>query len=389
MKYLTLILTLTLWATTTQAQTDNLRISGYLQGMPVQISADLPEPFDADSFWEYRLQNRLNLRYDIRSSLTFNWQMRTRFFAGDLVNELNVIPGFSYADLIDMDDGIVNLSWVIADRDKWLLHYIPDRLNLDWYSDDWRVTLGRQRINWGINTVTNPNDLFNIYSFYEFDYPERPGTDAVRIQYFIDWASRLEIAFSPAREMRNSVAAAMYGFNTRGYDVQLITGYYRSRLGMGGGWAGSIRESGFKGELMFFTDLEESDGNRSANFVAALSADHMFENSLFLIVEGLYNKDGGRDEFMLLGEPLSADNPSFSRFQFTTQGSYPFSPVWNGSLAAIWYPDESAVFISPSVTHSLTQDIDLNLLAQIFIGSDDSVFANAGSVAAGSLKWNF
>jgi hypothetical protein len=369
---------------------DDIRISGYFQAMPVWINADLPEPFDTDSFWEYRLQNRLNVRWDMSSSLTFNWQMRTRFFAGDLVNELNEIPGFRYADLIDIDDGIVNLSWVIADREKWMLHYIPDRLNLDWQNGDWRITAGRQRVNWGINMVTNPNDLFNIYSFYEFDYPERPGSDAIRIQHFIDWASRVEVAFRPARDMRNSVAAALYGFNTRGYDIQLITGYFQNRWTVGGGWAGNIRESGFKGEFMLFTDLEEDTaGNRETNFILALGADHMFENSIFLIVEGLYNSIGGRDEFLLLGEPLSADNPSFSRFQFTTQLSYPFNPLLNGSIAAIYYPDEDAVFISPSITYSLTQNTDLNVLTQLFLGSDDSVFANAGNVVAASLKWNF
>lgn len=391
MKNLILISILTLWGSAAAlAQSDNLRISGYVQGMPVWINADLPAPFNMDSFWEYRLQNRLNAVYNISSNLTFNWQMRTRFFAGDLVNELNDIPGFGYSDLIDMDDGFVDLSWVIADRDKWLLHYIPDRLNLDWFNDDWRITAGRQRINWGINTVTNPNDLFNIYSFYEFDYPERPGTDAIRIQHFINWASRIEVAYSPAKEFRNTVAAAMYVFNTRGYDVQVISGYYKNRLGIGGGWAGSIRQSGFKGEVMLFTDLEEStSGHRETNLVAAISADHMFDNSLFLIVEGLYNKNGGRDQFLLLGEPLSADNPSFSRFQFTATGNYPFSPVWNGSLAAIWYPDESALFLSPTVSRSVTQDIDLNILTQLFIGSDDSAFANAGNVVAASLKWNF
>ncbi len=389
MKCLTLILTLSLLAGAAHAQTDDFRISGYVQAMPVWISADLPEPFEQDSFWEYRLQNRLNVEWYMSSSLTFSWQMRTRFFAGDLVNDLNKIPGLGYADLIDVDDGFVNLSWMIADRDKWILHYIPDRLNLDWYTDDWRVTAGRQRINWGINMVSNPNDLFNIYSFYDFDYPERPGTDALRIQHFLDWASRIEFAYSPAREARNSVAAGMYAFNTRGYDVQLITGYYRHRFALGGGWAGSINQAGFKGEWMLFTDLEEDNGNRSTNFIAALSVDHMFENSLFLIIEGLFNKDGGQDEFLLLGDPLSADNPSFSRFQLTGSVDYPISPVWSGSFATIWYPDEQAVFISPSVTHSLTQNTDLILLTQLFIGSDESVFGNAGNVVAGSLKWNF
>ncbi|TVR15615.1 MAG: hypothetical protein EA391_10220 [Balneolaceae bacterium] len=390
MKTLITSLLLLIFVDSLNAQSDNLHISGYVQGMPVWISADLPEPFNTDSFWEYRLQNRLNVRYDISPSLTFNWQMRTRFFAGSLVNELNDIPGVRYSDLIDIDDGIVDLSWIIADRDTWLLHYIPDRLNIDWQNGDWRITAGRQRVNWGINMVSNPNDLFNIYSFYEFDYPERPGTDAIRIQHFIDWASRVEVAFSPARNMRNSVGAALYGFDVRGYDLQLIAGYFRHMFAAGGGWAGNIGESGFKGEVMFFSGLDKPPaGNRETNLVAALSVDHMFENSLFLVVEGLYNKEGGRDEFLLLGEPLAANNPSFSRYQLTTVGSYPFNPVWDGSLALIWYPDEGAVFLSPSITHSLTQDIDVNILAQIFAGSDDSVFSNAGSVIAGSVKWNF
>lgn len=331
MKKFILLLTLSLWAISVSAQMNKLDINGYVQGMPVWISAELPPPFEDDSFWEYRLQNRLNVRYDFSPDLTFNWQMRTRFFAGDLVNE---IPG--YADLIDTDDGYVNLSWMITEQDSWFLHYITDRLNLDWDKDDWKITVGRQRVNWGINTVTNPNDLFNIYSFYDFDYPERPGTDAIRIQHFLDWASRIEFAYRPARDARNSVAAGMYAFNTNGYDIQLITGYYRHRWTLGGGWAGSLDQVGFKGEWMIFTDLEETDGSRDTNIIAALSADYMFENSLFLVVEGLFNKDGGRGELLLLGEPLSADNPSFSRYQFTTQITYPFSPIFQGSLAGIY-----------------------------------------------------
>jgi hypothetical protein len=390
MKYVIIFAAITLWSTHAQAQQENLEISGYLQAMPVWIQADLPEPFESDSFWEYRLQNRLNIRYSLSPSMTFNWQMRTRFFAGDLVSELNDIPGAGYADLIDRDEGLVNMSWVVADRDNWMLHYIPDRLNLDWYSDEWRITAGRQRINWGINMITNPNDLFNIYSFYEFDYPERPGTDAVRVQHFIDWASRVELAYSPARDMKNSVVAALYAFNTRQYDIQIISGYYRNRFGAGGGWAGNLRESGFKGEVMLFTDLEErADGNRETDIVAALSADHMFENSFFLVIEALFNSGGGQDQFLLLGEPLSADNPSFSRWQFTGQGSYPFNPLLNGSLAVIWYPDEKALFLSPSFTYSVTQNLDLNAVTQFFWGSDDSVFSDAGNVVAASLKWNF
>ncbi len=363
---------------------DNLRIRGYVQGNPVWISAELPEPIGDETWMEYRLQNRLNVRWDAASSLTFHWQMRTRFFGGDLVRDFP-----EYGDGIDTDDGLVNFSWMIARQDSWLLHYIPDRLYSELDRGNWNVRVGRQRVNWGVNMITNPNDIFNIYSFYDFDYPERPGSDAVRIQRFLGFGSRLELAVNPARELENSVAAALYAFNTRGYDVQLIGGYYRSRMASGAGWAGNLRDAGFKGEVMYYADLEEEQGDRETNIIAALSLDYMFPNSMFLVTELLYNKEGGMEEFQLMTFELAPDNPSLSRYQFTAQGTYPIHPLVDGSLATIIYPDEEAVFVSPSVTWSVITDLDFTVLAQFFAGSDDSVLSNAGNVITATLKYNF
>lgn len=364
---------------------EDIQLSGYIQAMPIWVRADLPDPIGERSFWEFRVQQRLNIQWYIDQHWTFNWQMRTRLFTGELVEDL---PG--YADLIDRDDGFVNMSWMIAEEDKWLLHYMPDRLNVDWSTAEWSVRAGRQRINWGINLVTNPNDLFNIYSFYDFDYPERPGTDAIRIQRFTSPLSKWDFAFSPARDFDQSVVAGMYAFNTRGYDIQIIGGYFRNRIAMGGGWAGSIHQTGFKGEVMLFTDIESSEGDRDTDFVLAVSADHMFANGIFVVVEGVYNQRGGQDEFVLtLDEPLSADNPTFSRYQFTVQASYSFSPVWYATAATLWYPDEDAVFIYPTITYSVLQDLDLSIFTQVFIAASDSIFSTAGNVVATSLKWNF
>ncbi len=364
--------------------TENIRISGYLQAAPVRISTELPEPIGQQSWMEYRLQNRLNLSWRATSDLTFNWQMRTRLFAGDLLREFP-----EYVDVIDTDDGLVDLSWMVARSDDWLLHHIPDRLYAEWNRGDWDVRVGRQRVNWGVNMITNPNDIFNIYSFYDFDYPERPGTDAIRIQRHIDFTSRVELALSPAREARDSVVAGLYAFDMNGYDVQLISGYFRDRFTAGGGWAGDYRGIGIKGETMFYSDINARDGGRETNFIVATSAEYMFENSLFAVAEILYNRAGGREEFTLTGEQLTPDNPSFSTYQATTQLRYPIHPLLDGSLAVIWYPDESAVFISPALTWSVAQDLDFRILGQFFAGSDDSVFGDAGNLLTASLTYNF
>lgn len=365
-----------------QFHSGDLDLSGYTEGLPIWFNTTLPQQSGDVNYLEFRLQNRLNVEWFASDQLQFTWQMRTRWFSGDLVRE---IPG--YADAIDQDDGLINLSWMIAESDNWFLHYIPDRLYGEWFNPEWSVRAGRQRINWGVNTVTNPNDLFNIYSLYDFAYPERPGADAIRIQRFLDYASRIELAFSPGRELSESVAALLYSWNQSGYDLQVLGGFYRNRLAAGGGWAGSIGMAGFKGEFTGY--LSADDRQSKTAFVAAISGDYLFENNLFLVVEGLYNHQGGQNRFSLIGQDLAPDNPSFSRYQLTTRVSYPFSPLVSGSFTGVVYPDEQGAFLSPQLSWSVIENVDLMLLGQFFAGSSNSLFSDAGTVAAGSLRWNF
>lgn len=362
----------------------HLHTGGYVQFLPVRISTDLPEPLGSDTWMDYRLQNRLNLRYDATPDLTFHWQMRTRLFAGDLVRDFP-----EYVDDVTRDEGLVDLSWTIVEENDWLLHYIPDRLYAEWDLADWNVRAGRQRVNWGVNMITNPNDIFNIYSIYDFDYPERPGSDAIRIQRFLGFASRFEIAASPARDFENSVAALLYAFHARGYDIQLIGGYYMKQITSGIGWAGNLRGAGLKGETMFYHDIEKENGSRETNFILAVSIDYIFSNSLFLVTEILYNQQGGMDTFQLTAERLAPDNPSFSRYQAAIQLSYPIHPLIDGILTMIGYPDEDSIFISPALRWSVIENLDLEILGQFFIAGDESALARAGDLVTASLKYNF
>lgn len=333
---------------------------------------------------EYRLHNRLNLRYDPSDVLSFHWQMRTRLFAGDLVRE---VPG--YTDGIAEDDGLVDLSWTVAESGDWILHYIPDRLYGEWDHADWNVRIGRQRVNWGVNWITNPNDIFNIYSVYDFDYPERPGSDAVRIQRFLGFSSRMELAVSPGRSRKDSVAAALYAFRTRGYDIQMIGGYYRDRIAAGGGWSGNLGGAALKGETMFFADIDSDESGRETNVIAAVSIDYMFPNSLFTVAELLYNREGGQDALIPAVGRLSPDNPSFSTYQASLRFSYPIHPLLDGILTTIWYPDEDAAFLSPALRWSVTQNLDADLTGQFFVAASDSAFENAGHLVVAALTYNF
>lgn len=357
-------------------------LHGYLKTMP---SAQFTKGFE-EVYFDNLIHNRLNLAWQPSRQFSFAAEARNRLFYGETYK---LFPWVF--DLLEEDPGYVDLSKLWASGDGWGLHTIIDRLYIDLKTEKWQIRAGRQRINWGINMVSNPNDLFNTYSFFDFDYEERPGSDALRVQYFPDGMSRLELAASPARNMSESVVAGLYAWNLRGYDLQTLAGYFRNRLALGGGWAGSIKTTGFKGEFTWFYDLEETPGVDRGNLVASVSFDHLFSNSLYGLVEFLYNGGYNRQpaNFFLLTQALRADNIFLSEYAATLSLMYPFSPVLNGSMALMVLPDMDAVFLSPNVMYSLATNLDVQFVSQLFRGSSSSLFSEAGSAFYLVLKWSF
>jgi hypothetical protein len=361
-------------------------LGGYLQGSLLQFRATDTSVDNRKEQHEYRLHNRLNLRWDISGGFSLHGGLRTRLFSGDL---LRSSP--EYANGLRRDPGLVDLSATLVNQDNLLIHTSVDRLFLEWDRNDWLIRAGRQRVNWGINMITNPNDIFNIYSIYAIDYPERPGSDAIRIQRFTGVGSRVELAVSPGQQRRQTVAAVLYGFNFNGYDIQYMGGYYRDKLAVGGGWAGNLLSAGLKGETMLFHDLnrKEADGQPNTNVIVAVSLDYMFENGLLVITELLYNKNGGKRNYQLFGTGISADNPSFTRYQAATQISYLLHPLVNSSLTGIYFLREEALFLSPSISWSVSNNLDLSFLGQFFYGGSNTPLEYATDLYMVTLKYNF
>ena len=100
-----------------------------------------------------------------------------------------------------------------------------------------------------------PNDIFNAFNYFDFDYEERPGTDAMRAVYAINSSSSIELAVSPGKTFNQSTEAIMLHYNKWDYDFQVFSGIYQKDFTVGGGWAGNIFGAGFKGEFTIFHSL--------------------------------------------------------------------------------------------------------------------------------------
>jgi hypothetical protein len=221
-----------------------------------------------------------------------------------------------------------------------------------------------------------------VYSFFDFDYPEKPGSDALRLQYYPTFSSVAELAVA-ADSAGNITGAGMYRTNFWNYDVQIMAGVLNSEdLVAGGAWSGDVSGAGFRGEFTYFHD-QENFADTSGDFMASVNLDYTFSNSLYLQAEALYSSLAAKmdvNSFMSFYQrPMSVKTISFSEFSVFAQATYPVTPLFNASLSGMYMPDFNAFFVGPNLSYSLGQNIEASLIWQYFAGEFPNPFTGAAS----------
>lgn len=376
---------------TIQGQAQNFTVDGYLKDMQTVWKAK-----DVTLISNNLIHNRLNINWFAGESLTFHAGMRNRLTWGDFLkmgDMLDPSMNFKYSEIMKEDNGYLNLSWNVIDHSPdFILNTTLDRLYMDYTSGKWQITLGRQRINWGVNLVWNPNDIFNAFSYFDFDYEERPGVDALRVQYYTSYASSVELVYQFEDSFDNMSMAGLWRFNALNYDFQVLSGKMRNDLVLGGGWSGDIKGAGFRGEGTYFHN-PDSTGKPARQFVGSVSLDYMFSNSLYIHGAMLYNSKGRTGSFgninYLLNTDLSPKTLSFARWSLFGQVSYPLSPILNADIACIANPLDGSFFLSPSLRWNMAQNVDLFLVGQFFDGTSDAEFGGIGHLINIRFKYSF
>jgi len=366
-----------------QDEEPKLLMNGYLKDL---VITDFT-PSDS-TLWSNLIHNRLNFKWYPNDKFSTIVEIRTQWYTGDYVK---LIPGFE--NQIGATEDYFDLSWTVFSNENNVLHTMVDRAYLEYQSNDWNARLGRQRINWGVSVIWNPNDLFNTYSYVDFDYEERPGSDTLRIQKYTGFASSFEVAANIADSLGSWVGAAKWSTNKWNYDFQVIGGLARKDLSIGGAWAGNIKLGGIKGEITYFLPVAGSTKNNA--FVGTFTYDYSFKSSLYINVSYLYNSDGALDlgsggfaEFYF-GE-LTARNLSPYMHSFFLLATYQFHPLILGSLAIMYFPGNTTLFINPTLTFSLLNNLDLDFTGQGFYGNNlAGDFRSISNVLYTRLKWSF
>ena len=341
---------------TTNAQEKKLSLSGYVSGMPSIIVQDSKEVW-----WQALVHNRFSFNWQMGKYFSMDVGMRNRLIFG---SEMMLNP-----KSIGFDAGWFDLSWNWKEGKNTVINSSYDRLFFTFEKNKWKLQLGRQRINWGQTLVWNPNDIFNTYSFFDFDYPERAGCDAFRGTYFQNETTLHEIVVS-INNANKITAAYLCRWNFKGVDFQVIAGEQtETDLVIGGAFTCDLKGLNIRSELSYFHPIKNLI-DTSGIVALSLGLDYIFSNSLMLQVEALYNNVDKSFSVNgltgLYGAPLSAKNLSICEWNLFAQVSYPFTSRLNGSLSSIYFVDIRSCYAGMSLDISIIENLDLSFIAQYF-----------------------
>lgn len=339
-----------------ESRSSAFSINGYVKDMQsLHFSKDFAQ-LNATNL----IHNRINTKWMPHNQTKLVLELRNRLIWGD---EVKTIP--NYAQLLRNPNEKWDVSRVWFSNPSLVMHTNIDRLYLDLKYEELALRVGRQRINWGIATTWNPNDIFNSYNFLDFDYEERPGTDAVKLTAELTPFSGLEFAYAPANKSGGPVWAGKYFFNWKGYDFQLISGVFDKRGTLGLGWAGRIGNAGFKGEGQIFS----ATGNQKPQLNLCLESDYVFSGGWYAAGSLLYNNNGIQSPIrnpLELNFNFSPVNLMPTRWNFILSARKEITPLFSAGLSLLYAPGTHLLLALPGLRYNLTSNLDVDLIWQGF-----------------------
>ena len=357
-------------------------LKGYIKFLSNATNINLP--IYEDLLTTQLLHHRLNVRWDLQPNLVFHAGWRNQVFFGEQV-ELD--PTFAER-LKEGQNDYFNLSWNLASSEKAVINTTLDRFYLEYYLGELEVSVGRQRVNWGINTIWNPNDIFNTFSFIDFDYGERPGSDAVLVKYYIGDVSSIEVATKIHGDKDKMVVGGLWKFNKSEYDFQVLAGYANRYWTFGNGWAGNLGKAGWKGEWTWF--LSDREGTKNT-FLITTGMDYSFANGWYINGGYLFNKSADDNSSItgLLSFDVSAQNLYPYKHAILLTNSYPITPLFNAALTLVYTPNKThPLFINPTLAYSIAQDWDIDFTGQIGFEKGEKYFSPIQAFYL-RVKWSY
>jgi hypothetical protein len=170
--------------------------------------------------------------------------------------------------------------------------------------------------------------------------------------------------------------------------MQLITGWYNEHITLGAGWAGSIKDAGFKGEVQyFFRDKDSAD-----HLNISLESDYMFEKGWYLNLGLLFNNSGlykPVSDWNKINLQFSPENLMPTKWNFIVTSAKEFSPLMSANMSVLFAPGTQLMILLPSFKYNLAANLDVDLIWQSFFAAINENFEAVNHRVFLRMKWSF
>ncbi|WHF52498.1 hypothetical protein QGN23_04260 [Chryseobacterium gotjawalense] len=350
-------------------------VQGYLKNLQIIGLVKNEKPS-----WNSIIHNRINAKWRINGHASLTAEVRNRIFLGEDIRQTG-----GFTNRLRNPNEYFNLQKVWIENRSMVFHSNIERLYFDYHSDKIAFRAGRQRINWGMTTTWNPNDIFNTYNFLDFDYAERPGADGVKVSYKISPEVNTEIAYTNSGTPGGDIAAAKLSYNRWNYDWQVITGLYQRNLTVGLGWAGAVKSVGFKGEAQYFN-------LNGGLFNLAVEADYMFKTGWYVNTGVLFTDHGITDQIPIVQAFEFIPSPErLMPTKWTVIGTVAkeLNPLLSVRSSIVFSPGTNLLILYPSLKYNIMPDFDLDFILQSFFARGNSALENLNNNLYIKATWNF
>ena len=354
-RFLTFLIAVVCFDAVAHCQSWNL--SGFVSEMPSYVWQKHNTNY-ADNL----IHNRLNIQHSFKSRFSLNIEFRNRWFWGESIKN-----DATRKYVIDSDPGAVDLSMNIGSDNSYVINSKVDRLSLSFRKGIFDIKLGRQRADWGLSKIWNPNDVFNTYSFYDFDYEAKPGMDGAIVKMGKNDKHSVVTVFKVDNNQKVSFAA-MYRANINSVAMQVMAGQVNKEdYVMGLGWKYTNANFSIYGETTYLSPINNrSNDHKIGTLGLSYRLGKVNVSTEYLYSDYLEERVG--DINALMNQGVSLKNLSISDHSYNLSMQYDFSGKLTSTFDYIGFgfPLFDGMFLGSSTHVKVADDLVVSVIVQGF-----------------------
>lgn len=316
--------------------------------------------------------------YDrFRSDIDFTWGDKLTFkIIFDMENYLgsSYINTDEFKSIKDVScDMPFNPYHNIIDENNHLLRSYLYRSYASFYWPKSTLTFGLQRLSLGIGHIWSPIDIINPLNPLSVEKVERLGVCGADYTYNLSNLTQLKTFFT----LKDNWNFKDYGIRLKGnyktwdIGVSIVDGSEMKLLGL------EVERELLETGIEVIMELSYND----SNILNKKYQKHMvgfaygFPNSTYIVLEYLFNGAGNTNKTKYDFDSLNQiDWNQLAKNYIGTNITYNLTPIVTLSAGSIINIDDKSLSLAPSVLWNIFQNVDINLGASFYYGTEDSEF---------------